>query len=77
MQSRIYAEQAAAFDRLKHAFDAKETVIFGGSGKSFLFEAFPHYVRGHGDIVVACAWTVAMHALASLCFAPKTIFHRT
>lgn len=43
-------------------YDQKQPAVFfvdgpGGSGKSFLFEAFLHYVRGKGDLAVACAWS--------------------
>ena len=53
--------QAEAFDTIVHAIDNNEGAIFfvdgpGDSGKSFLFEAILHYVRGLNEIAVACAW---------------------
>ena len=53
--------QAQAFDDIKKAIDAQEAKIFfvdgpGGTGKSFLFEAILHYVRGLSAIAVACSW---------------------
>lgn len=53
--------QAAAFDAIKHAIDVDTSAVFfvdgpGGTGKSFLFEALLHYVRGRSGIAVACSW---------------------
>ncbi len=53
--------QAAAFDAITTAIDAGESKLFfvdgpGGTGKSFLFTAILHYVRGRGEIAVACSW---------------------
>ena len=52
--------QAAAFDAITNAIDAGESKLFfvdglGGTGKSFLFTSM-HYVRGRGEIAVACPW---------------------
>ena len=60
--------QAEAFDAIVHAIDNNEGAIFfvdgpGGSGKSFLFEAILHYVRGLNEIAVACAWNGLAAAL--------------
>ena len=53
--------QAAAFDAITNAIDAGESKLFfvdgpGGTGKSFLFTSILHYVRGRGEIAVACSW---------------------
>ena len=55
-----YPEQLQAYEQLTEAFDNRRAAVFfvdgpGGCGKSFLFEAFLHYVRGHGHMAVACA----------------------
>ena len=57
-----YPEQLQAYEQLTEAFDDRRAAVFfvdgpGGCGKSFLFEAFLHYVRGHGHMAVACAWS--------------------
>ena len=64
MQSLMedYPEQLEAYQRMTEAFDTGCAAVFfvdgpGGSGKSFLFEAFLHYVRGRGQMAVACAWS--------------------
>ena len=62
MRSLMYPEQAAAFDEVRAAVDAGAGGIYfvdgpGGTGKSFLFEALLHHVRGEGKIGVACAWS--------------------
>ena len=59
---RDYPEQLHAYLELVRAFDNREAAVFfvdgpGGSGKSFLFEAFLHYARGRGEIAAACAWS--------------------
>ena len=55
-------DQTRAFEAVRTALDTRTPTIFfidgpGGAGKSFLFEALLHYVRGQGDIAVACAWS--------------------
>eukprot|EP00435_Cladocopium_sp_Y103_P060653 s247_g22.t1 len=55
------SQQAAAFDAVQAALDTRAGAVFlidgpGGTGKSFLFQALLHSVRGRGDIAVACSW---------------------
>ena len=57
-----YPEQFDAYQELVRVFDSREPAVYfvagpGGSGKSFLFEAFLHYVRGRREIAAACAWS--------------------
>ena len=58
----MYPEQGAAFDEIVERVEAQQPGLFfidgpGGCGKTFLYEALLHHVRGHGHIALACAWS--------------------
>ena len=58
----MYPEQAAAFDDIVAHVEAARPGFFfidgpGGSGKTYLYEAILHHVRGQGGVALACAWS--------------------
>ena len=68
MRSKMYKEQGQTFDAVMEALDSRSPAIFfvdgpGGSGKSFLFEALLHHVRGQTKVAIACAWSGLAAAL--------------
>ena len=59
---QMYDKQGEAFDEFARRVDAEEPSAFfvdgpGGCGKTFLYEALLHYVRGKGLIALACVWS--------------------
>ena len=68
MYETLNDEQRRVFQDIRAALTNSEQSIFfvdgpGGIGKSYLFETLLRYVRGQGDIAVACAWS----GLAAFC----------
>ena len=71
MRSKMYKEQGQTFDAVIEALGSKSpaspAIFFvdgpGGSGKSFLFEALLHHVRGQAKVGIACAWSGLAAAL--------------
>lgn len=62
MRSQMYPEQAYAFDAITTAVSNEAPFLAfvdgpGGSGKTFLYEAVLHHVRGAGLIGLACDWS--------------------
>ena len=62
MRAMMNKEQGQAFDGVIAALESQSSAMFfidgpGGSGKSFLFEALLHHVRGRGEVGIACAWS--------------------
>ena len=60
--AHTYSEQWAAFDEIARHVEEQLLGIFfvdgpGGCGKTFLYEALLHRVRGQGHIALACAWS--------------------
>ena len=61
-RGKMYPAQAAAFDEIVAAVSAERAAFFfidgpGGCGKTFVYEALLHHVRGKGHIALACAWS--------------------
>ena len=57
----MYPKQGEAFDEIAKRVDAEDPSAFfidgpGGCGKTFLYEALLHYVRGQRFVALACAW---------------------
>ena len=60
--AQMYPEQRDAFDEIaRHVEEQLPGIFFvdgpGGCGKTFLYEALLHRVRGQGHIALACAWS--------------------
>ena len=60
--AKMYPEQARAFEEIIEAVSTEKPGFFfidgpGGCGKTFLYEALLHEVRGQGHIALACAWS--------------------
>lgn len=60
-QMDMHPQQAAAYDVIAAAITRSTNAMFfldgpGGTGKSFFFEVLLHFVRGRGEIAVACSW---------------------
>ena len=58
----MYPEQARAFDDIVDHVESEAPGFFfidgpGGTGKTYLYEALLHYVRGKGEVALACAWS--------------------
>ena len=61
-RSLMYEQQAALYDDVVEALNNNDNQVFfidgpGGSGKTFVEEALLHYVRGQGQVALACAWS--------------------
>ena len=61
-RSQMYRAQASAYDQVLEHVESKEQACFfidgpGGCGKTFLYEALLHSVRGEGKVALACAWS--------------------
>ncbi len=62
LRTSMNTEQAAAFDSIRQIVDASSGGVFflegiGGSGKTYVYNALLHYVRGHGKIACASAFS--------------------
>jgi hypothetical protein len=62
LRGQMYPEQAVAFDKIMDDVSNKSPGCYfidgpGGAGKTFLYEALLHSVRGQGWIGLACAWS--------------------
>ena len=58
----MYDTQSELYDAVVAAIGLGDGGIFfadgpGGSGKTFVETALLHYVRGHGHVGLACAWS--------------------
>ena len=58
----MYTQQGQAFDQIVQRVEQHMPGFFfvdgpGGCGKTFLYEALLHHVRGQGHIALACAWS--------------------
>ena len=61
-RSKMYSGQALAYDTiLDHVTNEQHACFYvdgpGGCGKTFLYEALLHHVRGQNKIALACAWS--------------------
>ena len=61
-RSTMYAAQAAAYDEVMgHVRSGTPACVFidgpGGAGKTYLYQALLHGVRGDGEVALACAWS--------------------
>ena len=62
LRAQMYDEQGDAYDAILDSVHTDTPAVFfidgpGGSGKTFLYSALLHAVRGDGDIALACAWS--------------------
>ena len=62
MRSDMYSEQGAAYDDIVAAvLDERPGFFFidgpGGAGKTYLYTAMLHRVRGESLVALACAWS--------------------
>ena len=61
-REKMYDDQAALYDSITASIDSGKGGVFfadgpGGSGKTFVEAALLHYVRGKGNVALACAWS--------------------
>ena len=58
----MYEAQAQAYEEVLGYIDSSQPACMfidgpGGTGKTYLYEALLHAVRGRGEIAIACAWS--------------------